>query len=159
LDEPTIGLDPNQIRSVRQLIKDLGTRHTILVSTHILSEVEMTCSHVLVLHRGKMLASDSIEGLQKKIFESGAVVAEIAAPLTDLMQCWADCASVQTVDVAPMDGEFHRCTLTARDGEDLRTVVFEQVAQRGWKLRELTRGKHTLEEIFVRMTRDQEEAF
>src|SRR5689334_7106756 len=69
LDEPTIGLDPNQIRSVRQLIKDLGEKHTILLSTHILSEVEMTCSHVLVLHRGRMLASDSIEELQRKTFE------------------------------------------------------------------------------------------
>jgi ABC-2 type transport system ATP-binding protein len=159
LDEPTIGLDPNQIRSVRQLIKDLGKRHTILLSTHILSEVEMTCSHVLVLHHGKMLASDSIEGLQKRIFESGAVVAEIAAPAQDLMQCWAECEAVQSVDVAVVDGEFHRCTLTARDGEDLRPVVYELVTQRGWKLRELTRGRHTLEEVFVKMTRDQEESF
>ena len=93
------------------------------------------------------------------MFESGAVVAEIAAPLPALMQCWAECAAVQTVDVAPADGEFHRCTLTARDGEDLREVVFDQVTQRGWKLRELTRARHTLEEVFVKMTRDQEEAF
>src|SRR3954454_7411912 len=110
LDEPTIGLDPNQIRSFRQLIKDLGRRHTILLSTHILSEVEMTCSHVLVLHRGRMLASDSIEGLQRKIFESGAVVAEIAAPIGELTQCFAECASVQSVDIAPSDGDYLRCT-------------------------------------------------
>lgn len=159
LDEPTIGLDPNQIRSVRQLIKDLGKRHTILLSTHILSEVEMTCSHVLVLHHGKMLASDSIEALQRKIFESGAVVVEIAAPGPELIQCWADCEAVQSVDVAAVDGEWNRCTLTARDGEDLRPVVFDLVTQRGWKLRELTRGRHTLEEVFVKMTRDQEESF
>jgi ABC-2 type transport system ATP-binding protein len=157
LDEPTIGLDPNQIRSVRQLIKDLGKRHTILLSTHILSEVEMACSHVLVLHRGRMLASDSIEGLQRKIFESGAVVAEIAAPIGELTQCFAECASVQSVDIAPSDGDYLRCTLVARDGEDLREVVYDLVAPRGWKLRELTRGKHTLEEIFVKMTRDKEE--
>src|SRR5437870_396853 len=68
LDEPTIGLDPHQIRSVRQLIKNLARRHTVLLSSHILSEVEMTCSHVLVLHRGRMLASDSIEDLQRKTF-------------------------------------------------------------------------------------------
>lgn len=159
LDEPTIGLDPNQIRSVRQLVKDLGKRHTILLSTHILSEVEMTCSHVLVLHRGRMLASDSIENLQRRLFESGAVTVEVAAPLAALTQCWAECASVQNVDITPIDGDYHRCILTARDGEDLRDVVFEQVNQRGWKLRELTRSRHTLEEIFVRMTKDQEEAF
>jgi ABC-2 type transport system ATP-binding protein len=159
LDEPTIGLDPNQIRSVRQLIKDLGKRHTILLSTHILSEVEMTCSHVLVLHRGRMLASDSIEGLQRKTFESGAVVAEIAAPLGEVTTCFAECASVLSVDVAPADGDFMRCTLMARDGEDLRPTVYDLAMQRGWKLRELTRSKHTLEEVFVKMTRDQEESF
>src|SRR5436190_13879208 len=159
LDEPTIGLDPNQIRSVRQLVKDLGKRHTILLSTHILSEVEMTCSHVLVLHRGRMLASDSIEGLQRKTFENGAVVAEIAAPIGDLTTCFAECASVLSVDVAPSDGDYLRCMLMSRDGEDLRGVIYDLVAQRGWRLRELTRGKHTLEEIFVKMTRDQEEAF
>ena len=158
LDEPTIGLDPNQIRSFRQLIKDLGKRHTILLSTHILSEVEMTCSHVLVLHRGRMLASDSIEELQRKTFESGAVVTEIAAPLGEVTTCFAECASVMSVDVAPADGEFLRCTLMARDGEDLRPIVYDLAAQRGWKLRELTRGRHTLEEVFVKMTRDQEEA-
>ncbi len=157
LDEPTIGLDPNQIRAVRQLIKDLGKRHTILLSTHILSEVEMTCSHVLVLHRGKMLASDSIEALQQRVFESGAVVAEVAAPLAALQQCWAECEAVQHVDVTAVDGEFHRCTLMARDGVDLRPIVFEQVTQRGWKMRELTRGRHTLEDVFVRMTREKEE--
>ena len=158
LDEPTIGLDPNQIRSFRQLIKDLGKRHTILLSTHILSEVEMTCSHVLVLHRGRMLASDSIEELQRKTFESGAVVTEIAAPLGEVTTCFAECASVMSVDVAPADGDFLRCTLMARDGEDLRPIVYDLAAQRGWKLRELTRGRHTLEEVFVKMTRDQEEA-
>ena len=157
LDEPTIGLDPNQIRSVRQLIKDLGKKHTILLSTHILPEVEMTCSNVLILHHGRIIASDSTDGLQKKIFESGAVVAEISAPLPALMQCWAECESVQHVDIAAVDGEFHRCSLTARDGIDLRPVVFDQVRQRGWKLRELTRGKHTLEDIFVKMTREKEE--
>jgi ABC-2 type transport system ATP-binding protein len=157
LDEPTIGLDPNQIRSVRQLIKELGKKHTILLSTHILPEVEMTCSHVLILHHGRIIASDSNEGLQRKIFENGAVIAEIAAPLPALMQCWAECESVQHVDVAAIDGEFHRCSLMARDGVDLRPVVFDQVRQRGWRMRELTRGKHTLEDIFVKMTREKEE--
>jgi len=66
LDEPTIGLDPNQMRSVRQLIKDLGRNTTVLISTHILPEVEMTCTRVVILHEGKMLASDTPDNLQKK---------------------------------------------------------------------------------------------
>ena len=63
LDEPTIGLDPNQIRQVRNLIKDLGKRHTILLSTHILPEVEMTCSRVIIINKGKIVASDTPENL------------------------------------------------------------------------------------------------
>src|SRR5688572_8597758 len=73
LDEPTIGLDPNQIRSVRQLIKDLGQKHTVLISTHILPEVEMTCTRVLILHQGQILAADTTENLQKLMSDRGQV--------------------------------------------------------------------------------------
>src|SRR4051812_485640 len=152
LDEPTIGLDPNQIRSVRQLIKELGKKHTILLSTHILPEVEMTCSHVLILHHGRIIASDSNEELKNNLFEGAAVIAEISAPVADLMQTWSETAEVEHVDVATIDGDFHRCSLTARNGIDLRPLIHEIVVQRGWRLRELTRGRHTLEDIFVKMT-------
>src|SRR5206468_9155183 len=76
LDEPTIGLDPNQIRSVRQLIKDLGEKHTVLISTHILPEVEMTCSRVLILHKGRILAADSTANLQMLMSDRRQVIAE-----------------------------------------------------------------------------------
>jgi len=157
LDEPTIGLDPNQIRSVRQLIKDLGKVHTILISTHILPEVEMTCTRVIILHKGHILASDSTENLQKKIFQGGPVIAEISAPLPELVECWANFDIIQHADVSALDGEYHRCSLTPHNGVDLRPIVFEQVRQHGWTLRELTRGKHTLEEIFVKVTRGDKE--
>src|SRR5438094_7425845 len=75
LDEPTIGLDPNQIRAVRQLIKGLSQKHTVLLSTHILPEVEMTCNRVLILHHGKILASDTTENLQRIMSDGGQVVA------------------------------------------------------------------------------------
>src|SRR5262249_14647218 len=71
LDEPTIGLDPNQIRAVRQLIKGLAGKHTLLLSTHILPEVEMTCSRVLILHRGEIMAADTTENLHRTIFQAG----------------------------------------------------------------------------------------
>src|SRR5438874_2469231 len=88
LDEPTIGLDPNQIRAVRQLIKDLGQKHTVLISSHILPEVEMTCNRVLILHQGKILAADTTENLQALMSDRGQVVAEIAAPMAELKNCW-----------------------------------------------------------------------
>src|SRR6185295_18577738 len=84
LDEPTIGLDPRQIRSVRQLIKSLAGRHTVLISTHILPEAEMMCSRMLIMYEGKILASDTPENLQQTISGDRRVIAEIAAPATEL---------------------------------------------------------------------------
>jgi ABC-2 type transport system ATP-binding protein len=157
LDEPTIGLDPNQLRAVRQLIKDLGGKHTVLLSTHILPEVEMTCSRVLILHTGQILAADTTDNLHKTIFKAGPVIAEIAAPMPELIQVWAEIDTILHVDVAAADGEYSRCSLTPRDGIDLRPVVYDVARQRGWPLRELTRGRHTLEDIFIRVTRGDKE--
>src|SRR5215510_14711440 len=80
LDEPTIGLDPHQIRAVRQLIKGLGKAHTVLISTHILPEAEMTCNRVVIMYDGKILAADRPENLQRLMSSNNQVIAEIAAP-------------------------------------------------------------------------------
>ena len=158
LDEPTIGLDPNQIRTVRQLIKDLGRHHTLLISTHLLSEVEMTCNRVLILHHGRILADDTPENLQMMMTEGGQVIAEVAAPWAELKLCWDQMADVQHYDLSPADGEYVRCSLVGRSGVDLRPQVSAAVAQRGWPLRELRRSRVSLEDIFVRVTRaDKEE--
>jgi ABC-2 type transport system ATP-binding protein len=158
LDEPTIGLDPRQIRSVRQLIKNLAGTHTVLISTHILHEVEITCNRVLILHKGKILAADSPDNLQKIMSRNGQIVAEIAAPMADLQDCWEQMGEVEYFDLAPAEGEFVRCALTPRDGVDLRPHIFALARERGWGLRELTRSRHSLEEIYVRITqRDEEE--
>lgn len=157
LDEPTIGLDPNQMRSVRQLIKDLAHNHTVLISTHILPEVEMTCTRVLILHEGKIRASDTPDNLQSIMGNRSQVIAEIAAPLEDLRGCWEAMGEIEYFDLSPAEGEFHRCALTPRDGIDLRPHIFALVRERGWLLRELTRNRHTLEDIYVRITRPDEE--
>ena len=158
LDEPTIGLDPNQIRSVRQLIKDLGGQHTVLISTHILPEVEMTCHRVLVLNQGEILAHDTPDNLQQLMSEGGQVIAEVMAPLAELRACWEAMAEVEHFNLAASEGDYVRCALTARAGIDLRPQVFELVCERGWKLRELSRTRHSLEDIFVQVTRaDREE--
>src|SRR5436309_8765345 len=81
LDEPTIGLDPHQIRAVRQLIKGLGGAHTVLISTHMLPEAEMMCSRMLIMYDGKILASDTPENLQRTMAGNSRVIAEIAAPV------------------------------------------------------------------------------
>jgi ABC-2 type transport system ATP-binding protein len=157
LDEPTIGLDPNQIRSVRQLIKDLGRKHTVLISTHILPEVEMTCSRVLIMLQGKILAADTPQNLEKRYNQKGKILAEIAAPAEELRQCWEAMTDVEDFDLAPIDGNFQRCLLTPTDGTDLRPQIFELTKQRGWVLRELSRSRYSLEDIYVRVTRPEAE--
>jgi ABC-2 type transport system ATP-binding protein len=158
LDEPTIGLDPNQIRAVRQLIKDLRGQHTVLISTHILTEAEMTCQRVLILREGQILAHDTPDNLQQLMSAGGQVIAEIVAPAEELHACWESLAEVEHFDLSPAEGEYIRCSLTARPGVDLRPQVFALACERGWKLRELSRSRFSLEDIFVRVTRaDREE--
>jgi ABC-2 type transport system ATP-binding protein len=157
LDEPTIGLDPHQIRLVRQLIKSLSGAHTVLISTHILPEAEITCSRIMIMLAGRILAADTPENLQLLMASKSQIVAEIAAPAAELKFEWAQMAEVEHYDVSAVEGEFQRCALTPRDGHDLRPQIFTLVQQRGWKLRELTRNRHSLEDIYVQVTRPNEE--
>ena len=153
LDEPTIGLDPHQIRSVRALVKELGKRHTVVLSTHILNEVEMTCSRVLILHRGRILAADRTEDLGRRLSLDGQVIAEVEAPPAQLLEAFRDLPEVERVEVEPMDGNFQRLSLVPRNGADLRPLVSAEIREHGWPLRELTRSRHSLEDIFIHLTR------
>ncbi len=157
LDEPTIGLDPSQIRAVRQLIKSLASAHTVLLSTHILPEAEMTCHRMLILYDGQILAEGTPEKLQQVMRGASQIIAEIAAPEPALRELWAQTAEIEQYDVAPTDGEFFRCALTPRAGADLRTLVFSLVREQGWALRELTRNRHSLEDIYVQVTQPGED--
>src|SRR5580658_2940327 len=157
LDEPTIGLDPHQIRSVRQLIKSLAGRHTVLISTHILPEAEMMCNRMVIMYDGKILAADSPENLQRLMAGNSQIVVEIAAPATELREVLSLMQGVESVDVSATDGEFQRCAITPRNGYDLRAAVFALALQHGWVVRELTRTRHSLEDIYVQITKPDEE--
>lgn len=153
LDEPTIGLDPNQIRSLRQLIKDLAQRRSVLLSSHILPEVEMTCTRVLIMHRGRVRASGTTADLQGSMSAGNQVVAEIQAGEAELRDCWETMPEVASFNLAAASGDYFRCALTPANGADLRDRVYEEVRERGWRLRELTFSRHSLEDIFVHLTR------
>ncbi len=157
LDEPTIGLDPNQIRLVRSLIKSLAQKHTVLLSTHILPEVEMTCSRVLIMQEGRILADDTPENLQSHMNPEGQVRAEIAAPIEQVNEWLADWPAIVRYDVVPGDGEFLFVALTPQAGADLRPEIFATCRESGWVLRELTRSRFSLEDIFVQVTRPRTE--
>jgi ABC-2 type transport system ATP-binding protein len=157
LDEPTIGLDPHQIRSVRALIKSLGGKHTVLISTHILPEVEMMCGRVLIMFNGRVLASDTPENLQHRMAGGSQVIAEIAAPAETLRTAFENLPEAEQFDVSPAEGDFFRCALTPHDGCDLRPVIFALACKQGWTVRELTRSRHSLEDIYVQVTKPKSE--
>ncbi len=154
LDEPTIGLDPNQIRQVRDLIKSLGKKHTILLSTHILPEVEMTCSRVMILNKGKIEVSDTPENLIRRLHSSGAVILETQAPEEDLKSSLKALPQVDDVHVSA-DGAWVRAEIFVQKGCDLREAVYNLCQNKKWLLRELTRQKGTLEDVFVELTHEE----
>ena len=117
----------------------------------------MMCNRVLIMNQGKILADNTTANLQNIISDGSQVVAEIAAPMDELRSCWEQIGEIEYFDIAPSEGEYYRCSLMPRSGLDLRALVFEQVRLRGWLLRELSRTQHSLEDIFVHVTRSDQE--
>ncbi|HEY0369154.1 MAG TPA: ATP-binding cassette domain-containing protein [Chthoniobacterales bacterium] len=151
LDEPTSGLDPNQIRQVRDLIKNLGKQHTILLSTHILPEVEMTCSRVIIINKGKIEACDTPENLLGEIRTAGGVVLEAKVGSENGMEQLKKIAGVRDVTVTD-DGDWQTFSLRVESGADVREEVFRLAADRRWSVRELSQRRATLEDVFVEIT-------
>jgi ABC-2 type transport system ATP-binding protein len=155
LDEPTIGLDPNQIRQVRELIKNLGRQHTILLSTHILPEVEMTCSRVIIIHKGRIEACDTPENLLGKLRQAGGVVLEAKVGKDNGAEELKKISAVREV-TTDVDGEWNVFSLRVESGADVREEVFRLATARRWTVRELTQRRATLEDVFVEITHADE---
>ena len=155
LDEPTIGLDPNQIRQVRELIKNLGRQHTILLSTHILPEVEMTCSRVIIIHKGRIEACDTPENLLSQLRQVGGVVLEAKVGKDNGADELRKISAVRDV-TTDVDGEWNVFSLRVESGADVREEVFRLAAARRWTVRELTQRRATLEDVFVEITHADE---
>src|SRR6267143_3739671 len=137
LDEPTIGLDPNQIRQVRELIKNLGKQHTILLSTHILPEVEMTCSRVIIINKGRIEACDTPENLLGRIRTAGGVIVEAKVGSDKGAEELKKIPGIRDV-TASADGEWEIFALRVEAGTDVREEVFRLANARRWTLRELS---------------------
>src|SRR5947209_10997497 len=148
LDEPTIVLDPNQIRQVRELIKNLGKQHTILLSTHILPEVEMTCSRVIIIHNGRIEACDTPENLLGQIRQAGGVLVEAKTGTDDGAEQLKKISGVRDVTATREDG-WEVFSLRVESGTDVREEVYRLASARRWTLRELTQRRATLEDVFV----------
>jgi ABC-2 type transport system ATP-binding protein len=156
LDEPTIGLDPNQIRQVRELIRNLGRHHTILISTHILPEVELTCSRVLIINKGRIEASDAPENLRARLGATGDVRLEVKVPdIENAKKALLATKGVKTA-VVTEEGEWTTFTLGIDSGADPREEIYRAATERHWSLRELTRDRVTLEDVFTDITHPDE---
>jgi ABC-2 type transport system ATP-binding protein len=152
LDEPTIGLDPNQIRQVRELIKNLATRRTVLISTHILPEVEMMCSRVVIIHKGQIQASDTPENLLSNHRSVGSIRLEIQSPPEDACEVLSKLSGVKEVTPESFLAGQAVFLLRTDAGVDLSADVCRLAQERCWELRGLVRKKPTLEDVFVDLT-------
>ncbi|MFT5882625.1 MAG: ABC-2 type transport system ATP-binding protein [Crocinitomicaceae bacterium] len=153
LDEPTNGLDPNQIRSIRKLIKRLGETHTILVSTHILSEVEMVADHVVIIDSGQIKASDTPKNLINNMRSAGHIELEVRGDAAIIQAAIERIDNVKKIIANPTTSDWLNFSILCDSGTDSREKVAELANQYGWPIRSLHRHRSTLEEVFVELTR------
>ncbi len=155
LDEPTVGLDPEQVRQFRALLANVGQDRTVILSTHILSEVELSCSSVVIIRDGSVVARDKAENLRRRFGSFRRVIAEIAGPTRDIRAIFGGEERVGEIRVespaAPPSesGDYMRYVLQVSGDEDLRPMVFERVRENNWRLRELRSEEASFEDVFV----------
>jgi ABC-2 type transport system ATP-binding protein len=157
LDEPTVGLDPTQIRESRKLIKELGGKHTVMLSTHILPEVEAVCDRAIVIAAGRIVAQGTPEELRTSRRMSARVLVECRGPNKDVENALARVSGVGNVQMleSASNGQYVTAALRPKDGYDIREEVARTVIQHGWPLREIRLESATLEEFFVEVTATQ----
>ena len=145
LDEPTVGLDPIQIREIRELIRELGEEHAVILSTHILPEVQSVCNRVQIIHQGRLVFSDTVHRMVEHLEITGLLLGLEQPPHADAL------ASLPGVShIEPLDG--HRYRLSLQPGTDSVSAVAAYAVDAGWGLRELTPERRSLEQVFIELT-------
>src|SRR3990172_4627280 len=147
LDEPTVGLDPIQIREIRALIRELGREHGVILSTHILPEVQTTCDHVQIINRGELVLNESIEGLEHHMKSASITVAFRRPPAIETLQ---QLKGVKTVQ-AEKNGRIHVFHETGHNPTD---DVLRLAVEKNWGLYEIRPGRLSLEQVFLELTAD-----
>jgi ABC-2 type transport system ATP-binding protein len=154
LDEPTIGIDPIQVVETRNLIKEVGREHTIILSTHILPEVSMVCQRVLIINEGQIVAEDSPRNLADRLQGVERVQAEIRGPEAQVIRALKDIRGVVKVSNTS-NGDRGVYTIEARRGLDLRSTISRVVISNGWGLLTIQLVGMSLEEIFLKLTTEE----
>jgi ABC-2 type transport system ATP-binding protein len=152
LDEPTLGLDPQQIHEVRSLIKGLASSHTVILSTHILPEVSMTCNRIVIINKGKVVAQDTPEGLAHQVKGAERISLTVDGPSDAICEKINNIDGVLSVraDEAPNPGPI-TFTVEAKLNSDLRPVLAAAVVTEGWKLLDLRGVSMSLEDVFINL--------
>jgi len=153
LDEPTVGLDPNQIIAVRSLIKELSHERTVLLSTHYLGEVEAVCERFLIINEGRL----AIEGRLDELRDDTHVELAAIGPVDEIRKALVAIAGVTTVTAEPTGDGGAAYHIGTRSGSDVRQVVFDKMVAGGWKVCELHTASRSLEDLFVQVTKDARE--
>ncbi len=156
LDEPTSGLDPNQIIEIRNLIKKLGRAKTVILSTHILSEVQATCDRVIIINKGHIVADGTPDQLQQNFRGAEMVSLELKAhvgnAMTDIFPKLKALPLVESVEYGGKEGDTHKFTVHTAKGSDVREQLFRQAVDERWTLLEMSRKTTSLEEVFHELT-------
>lgn len=153
LDEPTVGLDPKQIIEIRNLISRLGKNHTIILSSHILSEIQEVCKRVIIINRGQIIADDTAETLADKLSTDRTLVARIAAKEKEMLEPLSTVRGVANVtSLGTKEEGTTDFLIEPKPGFDIRKDVFERVVSRGKTLLSLASNRASLEQVFLRLT-------
>ncbi len=152
LDEPTVGLDPKQIIEVRSLIRALGENHTVLLSTHILSEVQTVCDRIIIINKGKIIADEEKEDIVRVAEEGRTYLAKICGPTREVTNLLRSRQGVLRVErQSERDGEAYTYIIESEPGVDIRKNLFFALAQNNWALVGLEPVGENLEEVFIRL--------
>jgi ABC-2 type transport system ATP-binding protein len=158
LDEPTAGLDPKQINETRQLIKDLRGDHTVVLSTHILPEVSQTCTRVVIINKGKVVAVDTPDNLTSRLRGSETMYVQVDAMGADTGSALAELPGVTKVTVADTRDNLVGLEVESEAGRDVRRELAAAVVGRGWGLLELRPMRMSLEDVFLKLTTQESDA-
>ena len=156
LDEPTNGLDPSQIRSFRELIKELAENHTILISTHILSEVELTCDRVLIINKGQMIGNNTPLELSEKIKSSTTISLELKSQDHDIRDTISNISGIKKVTLEKQEDDWKFFRIRVDYGNDLREEIMNLGNKRNWLIREIHYQRSNLEDAYIEMIQNKE---
>ena len=158
LDEPTVGLDPKQIIEIRSLITELGKNHTVILSSHILSEIQAVCERVIVINHGKIIADDTPANLSKTLSDDHTLTVRVGGPRADVLKLLATVPGVKNVTCTGMQEKNSNDFIVEPDGVlDVRRAIFNRLAERQWPLLLMQSNEMSLEQIFLRLTEMTEE--